>query len=132
MCTREEAINDLNSLFIIGSEESDVLKTESISSRSLSLKYVAGECQVFEIEEKDGVNVLVGNHVHEFSKEIFYQIRGETKFLDGDILKSGDLKVINPKIPHSFVMGKYSAIVLIVHPVEKLLFGGDNGQREKT
>ena len=112
----KELINKIEDIAIIENHE---VIGGSIQSRMLPLLYLGKECQIFEAIDKDGKEISMPLHVHEHSREIFYQVRGETTFSDGTILKEGEVKIIEMSEPHSPKIGPGGAMIVIVHPLEK-------------
>lgn len=74
--------------------------------------------QIAECVDRDGEEAPFEAHVHTSSREVMYQIRGETSFDDGTVLKEGELKVIEPNTKHKVTLKKGGAMIVIVHPPE--------------
>jgi len=77
-------------------------------------------CQVVEVIGVDGTDTPMGRHVHKNSREIFYQLEGETIFEDGINIKSGEIRVVEPGEIHSPKMTEGGSCIIIIHPVEEL------------
>lgn len=97
--------------------------------RQLHSNHLNGHCQVFECINSDKVGAPMGLHFHQNSKETFYQVVGETKFDDGTVIQSGEIKVILPGVPHSPILSSDGICIVIVQPIEEAYMGGPDGVR---
>jgi hypothetical protein len=117
MNKRQDLINKI--------EDIAVITDATISSGSwqvylLKNPLTADECQIFEAVDGDGKGLSMPYHIHGHSRELFYQVRGETRFSDGDVLGVGQSKIIGIAEAHSATLMPSSACIIIVHPIEPL------------
>ena len=112
---RKLAIQKLKSLI---RKESTYLISGSWKLDFLSNYNTRDYCQIIEASDLDGLEQSFPMHIHQDSQEIFYQIRGETKFWDGTILKIGEVKIVPPAMLHSATLCRDGLCLIIVHPIE--------------
>lgn len=89
--------------------------------RFLDNKLTYDECQVIEAYDKNGLSIPIEKHIHANSREIFYQIKGETTFDDESKILSGQIKILEPGEVHSPKISPGGAVVIIIHPVDESL-----------
>jgi len=98
--------------------EGEIIIAGSIKANPLNNIFTSDLCQIYECFNFDGKEIPMEEHIHKGSKEIFYQLTGESKFSDGEILRSGDIRIIQPGISHSVLLSKGAKAIVIVHPPE--------------
>lgn len=105
----------------IGSEDNSVV-------RILPNLLTATHCQIFEsvVSEDSECPMCISMHLHNKSREVFYQLRGQTKFSDNTILNPGEIKIIEAGVNHEVELMVGSACVVIAHPpIESLPKGNE-------
>jgi len=125
MLGRKQYIEQLANGFII---DNNIMQMGNVSAHFLNNPLTKHYCQIVEAKGIVLATTMV-YHMHQNSKEIFYQITGTAIFSDGQILKEGELKIIGPNTLHNVSFSEGVLCIVIIHPIESVypLGGGGNG-----
>lgn len=126
--SRKKLISDLTEMVVVRKVDQFQVEVGSIYTRILPNLLTAHDCQIFEsiFNSKSQTESGIGPHVHLDSREIFYQLVGETAFTDGTVLKAGDIKIVEAGEGHGLQLAPGSRLITIAHPpIEELPKGTD-------
>lgn len=90
----------------------------------LNNKETSSDCQIFECIYNNDLSKGgdIPLHYHEYSQEVFYQIKGITSFNDGISIGPGEVRIVKPGMIHSCKLSVDGICIVIVHPpVQSLL-----------
>lgn len=93
---------------------------ESFLATQINSVHTWDSCQVFEVVDVKNEDMFIPSHAHPMSQEVIYQVKGQTTFDDGTILRDGELRIIPAGQEHSLNVSSGSAFIIILQPVESL------------
>ena len=114
---RKEAIEHLASIVTL---EREYMTFPGWRIRTLGCIETAPYCQIFEGCYSTASMLEPIMHQHVDSMELFYQVKGECVFSDGQVLHVGEAKIIPPGVPHSSKLSKDGLCLIVVQPPEPI------------
>jgi len=125
---REQAIQELENISFVRESGQYQMSTGHIITRLLPNLLTSSYCQIFESVYNEYSNKPNGMpvHTHSESREVFYQLKGQSNFSDGSVLNQGEIKIIEAGEEHGVVLSAGSALVIIAHPPIKSLPKGSD------
>lgn len=127
MEARKRHINELQDILHITKNGDNTIDISAgnmickVLNNALTYKH----CNVIECisndSNTDNDNLWVGDHIHDESQEVFYQVKGRTRFGDGTSIGPGEFKIILKGDVHKVTLERDSVVIVIAHPPLKEL-----------